>query len=279
MAKLKMTHHLWLKLAFVFAAIIGARCLKNVSLEVIPRAVENGHEAKLRCHYNLENAPLYSVKWYRGNHEFYRYQPTLQPTMKVFNIPFIEVDPTTSNESQVVIRNVSFTLSGNFSCEVTADAPSFSTVTVAKKLIVVSLPKGKPVIASERDRYDPGDTLKANCSSPPSQPPTSLSFKLNNRPITSKQLDIRKGTYNGDESRQWIEVSLKIRTTHYVDGQLTLRCVAEIADIYKEYSEVQLGIGLRDPVPERVTSENSRACCPTAALLLGCLVSIHLLLR
>ena len=69
--------------------------------------------------------------------------------------------------------------------------------------------------------------------------------------ITSKQLDIRQGTYNSDESRQWIEVSLKIRANHYVNGQLTLRCVAEIGDIYSEYSEVQLATGLREPVPER----------------------------
>lgn len=34
-----------------------------------------------------------------------------------------------SNASQVVLRNVGFGLSGNFSCEVTADAPSFSTRT------------------------------------------------------------------------------------------------------------------------------------------------------
>lgn len=34
-----------------------------------------------------------------------------------------------SNASQVVLRNVAFGLSGNFSCEVTAESPSFSTAT------------------------------------------------------------------------------------------------------------------------------------------------------
>lgn len=42
-----------------------------------------------------------------------------------------------SNASQVVIRNVGFGLSGNFSCEVTADAPYFSTATAAVQLQVV----------------------------------------------------------------------------------------------------------------------------------------------
>lgn len=42
-----------------------------------------------------------------------------------------------SNESQVVIKNVGFGLAGNFSCEVTADAPLFSTGTAYNQMTVV----------------------------------------------------------------------------------------------------------------------------------------------
>lgn len=42
-----------------------------------------------------------------------------------------------SNATQVVIKNVSFGLSGNFSCEVTADSPSFSTATATAQMTVV----------------------------------------------------------------------------------------------------------------------------------------------
>lgn len=42
-----------------------------------------------------------------------------------------------SNASQVVIRNVGFGLSGNFSCEVSADAPSFSTAMAHIQMQVV----------------------------------------------------------------------------------------------------------------------------------------------
>jgi len=37
----------------------------------------------------------------------------------------------------VVIKNVSFGLSGNFSCEVTADSQSFSTASAAAQMSVV----------------------------------------------------------------------------------------------------------------------------------------------
>lgn len=42
-----------------------------------------------------------------------------------------------SNKSQVTLRNVDYGLSGTFSCEVTADAPTFSTASVSKNLTVV----------------------------------------------------------------------------------------------------------------------------------------------
>ncbi|EZA61954.1 hypothetical protein X777_08629 [Ooceraea biroi] len=166
---------------FLFA-FEGASCLREVSLEVVPEVVQRGKEAILRCHYDLEKAPLYSLKWYRGRHEFYRFSPSEDPATKIFNISGIYVDPANSNKSQVTLRNVDYGLSGTFSCEVTADAPTFSTASVSKNLTVVSLPDRRPLIVSERERYDPGDTLRANCSLPPSKPPVHLSFTLNNMP-------------------------------------------------------------------------------------------------
>jgi hypothetical protein len=50
---------------------------------------------------------------------------------------------------------------------------------------VTALPETPPVIYTEHDRYEPGDTLRANCSSPPSKPAASLSFFLNNIPVSS----------------------------------------------------------------------------------------------
>lgn len=44
---------------------------------------------------------------------------------------------TSSNATQVLIRNVGFGLSGNFSCEVTADAPLFSTAQAVGTMQVV----------------------------------------------------------------------------------------------------------------------------------------------
>lgn len=50
---------------------------------------------------------------------------------------FVILQLENSNGSQVMLRNVDFKLNGNFSCEVTTDAPSFSTAVVTKYLTVV----------------------------------------------------------------------------------------------------------------------------------------------
>ena len=75
-----------------FVYFIGVRCLRNVSLQLNPEVVERGREVVLRCDYDLEGAPLYSLKWYRGNYEFYRYSPSETPSTKDFKFPWVTVD-------------------------------------------------------------------------------------------------------------------------------------------------------------------------------------------
>lgn len=66
--------------------------LKDVVLEIEPRVVHLGEEATLRCTYDVEEDPLYTVKWYRGHHEFYRYTPSEHPSTKVFPFNGVNVD-------------------------------------------------------------------------------------------------------------------------------------------------------------------------------------------
>lgn len=70
--------------------------VKNVSLIVDPPTVRRFEHATLRCFYDLQNAPLYSVKFYRGLREFYRFSPTEVPNKKIFAFPGINVDVSTN---------------------------------------------------------------------------------------------------------------------------------------------------------------------------------------
>lgn len=70
--------------------------IRGVSLEVDPPSVRRGQHATFICSYELDGTPLYSVKFYRGIHEFYRYSPSELPTSKIFPFPGFNVDVSPS---------------------------------------------------------------------------------------------------------------------------------------------------------------------------------------
>lgn len=71
--------------------------LRNVRVTV-PTAIRKGEQANLYCNYEMEDKErLYSIKWYKGKREFYRYTPQEQPSMKVFNtVSGVEVEVSLS---------------------------------------------------------------------------------------------------------------------------------------------------------------------------------------
>lgn len=68
-----------------------ATCLKDVFIEV-PIAIREGSTAVMRCDYDLEQEALYTVKWYKGRQEFFRYVPKELPHTRVFPLATINVD-------------------------------------------------------------------------------------------------------------------------------------------------------------------------------------------
>ncbi|XKL61606.1 hypothetical protein PGB90_001439 [Kerria lacca] len=115
-------------------SVVGS--LRDVELD-IPVAVKPGETVVMMCTYDLEGDDLYSVKWYKGRQEFYRYVPKELPHIKVFPLLGITVDISQSGQNQVVLRDVHRDLSGKYRCEVSTDSPYFHTQVVAAHLHVV----------------------------------------------------------------------------------------------------------------------------------------------
>ena len=65
--------------------------LRDVVVD-IPAAVTPGDTVVMTCTYDLEGDDLYSVKWYKGRQEFYRYVPKELPHIKVFPMLGTNVD-------------------------------------------------------------------------------------------------------------------------------------------------------------------------------------------
>ena len=69
---------------FSSSAIDASKGLRNLTLSVYPEVIRRGQSAQLHCNYEVFDVPLYSVKWYRGIFEFYRYTPFEHPAGKTF---------------------------------------------------------------------------------------------------------------------------------------------------------------------------------------------------
>ncbi|KAJ6638774.1 hypothetical protein Bhyg_11512 [Pseudolycoriella hygida] len=148
----------------------------------VPKAVTSGSNATIVCDHDLDSDNVYTVKWYKSGHEFFRYTPREFPALKLFWLPGIKVDLEESNATHVQLKKVSPKQTGRYSCEVSADAPSFDTKLVSSDLEVVVLPLHEPYITGTKEQYQSGELLQANCTSNGSLPSATLEWKINNVP-------------------------------------------------------------------------------------------------
>lgn len=71
--------------------VSGGLALKLLELR-IPSPVVRNQNAKLECLFDLEDETLYSVKWYKDGHEFYRFVPRDMPPDQVFPVTGVTVN-------------------------------------------------------------------------------------------------------------------------------------------------------------------------------------------
>ncbi|GIY08122.1 ig-like domain-containing protein [Caerostris darwini] len=122
--------------SWIFAWISkSVTSLRLLSLDV-PDRVARGQGTRLTCGYDLEGDTLYSIKWYRDDVEFFRYVPTDRPPGQFFPLQGIKVDLDKSRNGSVFIRDISHLTAGVYKCEISADAPSFQTVSAEKPMSV-----------------------------------------------------------------------------------------------------------------------------------------------
>ncbi|XP_046674894.1 uncharacterized protein LOC124363678 [Homalodisca vitripennis] len=214
----------------------GAGGLRDVTLRM-PVAVPTGSTASLLCLYDLEGDQLYTVKWYKGRQEFFRYVLKELPHTRVFALPGINVDVVASGAEMVVLRDVQKFLSGKYRCEVSSDAPHFHTEVVSGYMHVVNELLEEPVIRLEKNSYSAGDTLRANCSSPPSSPPANVTWYLNGEEEEASSLQHHGNT---SDTVTTASLTVELSAARFPGGKLRLRCVADLFSISRTVRELWL---------------------------------------
>ncbi|XP_054742274.1 uncharacterized protein LOC129247249 [Anastrepha obliqua] len=213
--------------------------LKDVSV-TIPQAVKRGSNALLICNYDMENDTLYSVKWYKGRREFYRYTPKENPAMKVFPMAAgLNVERNLSNQSHVVLLAVPLNISGKFTCEISVEAPTFQTAMVSGELEVVELPEEQAIVTGIQPRYRIGDLVDGNCSIKYSKPAANLTWTINGIVVPLHHIKTYQIERYEESNLESVVSALHfmVTTQHFIKGQMRLKCTASIFDIFKEEIE------------------------------------------
>lgn len=108
-----------------------------LSRVLVPQYKLYGQDAILKCDYDLGRDRLYAVKWYKDNEEFFRYVPRFNPPIYTHPVEGVRVDSTKSNDKRIQLRSLTVRSSGGYRCEVSAEAPSFSSIMGEGRMTVV----------------------------------------------------------------------------------------------------------------------------------------------
>ncbi|KAG5873861.1 hypothetical protein JTB14_025478 [Gonioctena quinquepunctata] len=246
----------------------GVAALKNVRVTV-PLAVRTSDTVSLECHYDLEMEPLYTVKWYKGNREFYRFIPKELPNSQVFPFPGIaKVDFNRSDSNRVVLKEVQPEVTGKYKCEVSTDAPNFYTVMDSGYMYVVDVPVGEPSLKVRKKLLEVGATLRGNCTSPLSFPAANVTWFLNGKEINGSfikrshrqqpfdELKAASATNNNRRAPLITDsaLELEIDGSVFLGGKAKLLCIASIFNLYQKGREIILEEERPSPRPSSVLS-------------------------
>lgn len=72
----------------------------------MPSAVKRGENAILQCRYDLEGDSLYSVKWYKGGREFFRFTPKENPPVRTFTALGVQINVSPSVRTEFGMTNM-----------------------------------------------------------------------------------------------------------------------------------------------------------------------------
>lgn len=214
-----------LLVTFVVPAVMA---ISNLQLKV-PKQTVRGGSIVLNCSYDMQNDLLYAVKWYKDDHEFFRYMPSdTTMTFRPFPVQGIQLDLSHCTANLVFLKDLTLNSSGTYKCEVSAEAPSFQTLRTTSDMQVLAVPKEAPRIGGLMPSYNVADIVTANCSSR-SKPAGKLAWYINGNQADAAYLD-RGGTSMDPDGLETVVLGLRFRAEnkHFPGGAMRLKCEAKV---------------------------------------------------
>ncbi|EDV92997.1 uncharacterized protein LOC6563222 [Drosophila grimshawi] len=180
-----------------------------------------------------EGEALYAIKWYKDNEEFYRYVPKARPPKTSYRVDGVRVIEELSDASRVLLRGLTLNSTGLYRCEISAEAPNFSSVQGEGRLDIVFLPRDGPHIRGQQYQYQIGEYLNLNCTSGKSHPASHLQWFVNEQPILDEHY-LHKYTdivHKHGLITSILGLQLELEPRHFQDGDMRVKCLASISPV------------------------------------------------
>ncbi|KAF7989722.1 hypothetical protein HCN44_008396 [Aphidius gifuensis] len=219
-----------LLLSIGFSSVFSS---KDIKVEArVPKEAELGGMIDMKCDWEIYGGKsLYSVKWYKDGHEFFRYVPDNHPRIQTFPQPGIKLEKISSRENSIRLMDLSFTSTGQYKCEVSTEGPAFATSFKTGNFTVISLPERGPEIKGLSSHYAVGENVTANCTAWPSIPKANLHWSINGKPVPPEFTVVYPtvSPVQGMGIPSTLGLRLEAEARHFVGaGTVKFRCQADV---------------------------------------------------
>lgn len=217
--------------------LLGSCCLANIDrLElVMPRYAVRGGDVLLKCEHSVTPEELYKVEWQKAGTKIFQYIKDRKPPYRYFPMDGAELNKANSSAKQLHLTRLTFAAGGSYSCVVSMETPIFSKDSESQTLTIIEPQEKDPSITFDKNTYQVGDVLQANCTTAPARPPPHITWLINGVKVDeSLTRAFSNGRIHGHgyyehRSPSMKQLSIEVSELHAGDnGELWLTCMSTI---------------------------------------------------
>ncbi|XP_063224958.1 uncharacterized protein LOC134532470 [Bacillus rossius redtenbacheri] len=258
----------------VAALLCGLAGAISFSVQLqMPRYVLTGDSATLRCDHSVDQLQLRKVEWFKGGAKLFQYVKGRTPPFRSYRTPGAELDWSDSDETRVVLRNLSLEATGLYSCEVSTETPIYTKPSDDQELTVVVPQRSDPAVSVRRGTYSTGDVLEANCTSSPARPVPHVAWFVDGKRVNESLVRMVPDQRNSvtaarDQHLSSATVQLTLPLARPGGGTLELLCVSTIPAFQQAASYVDnrfTTIAVEVAAPQKSAVRNTSAGQPAGS--------------
>ncbi|XP_054165111.1 uncharacterized protein LOC128962735 [Oppia nitens] len=227
---------------------LGVQSLQMVRISA-PDYIRFGDPLWLNCSCDLPIQSIYSIKWFKNNHEFYRYIVSDAKPKTFYNTTGIYPDTSSTEFGNIHMTQTDFQTEGSYRCEISSEV-SFQTIHESKDIRVYYIPKDpNPIIIGKKSHYTVNDLVNLTCTSPLSLPAAQLTATINGTSVVdSNDARFQHRVYYQHYENNLSAASINIQfSSRLLTTRVPFECHSAISHRHSRVAEVALWTTYKSP--------------------------------